>query len=507
MKRLLAALLCLVPGHPYAQSFEIDAVDFSESVYLSEEELQAIAAQYTDRSISLADLQEMVAAVQTLYTEAGIITARAVLPPQEIRDGTLRVELVEALVEDIVVEGFEQTDPAFFSRTLSIAEGQRPDFAELERDLRRYEISYDLRPQLSFRPGEEPGTTVAVIRAEEPERFSFTGSLDNFGSEETGEVRATLFAKASSLTGWRDTLTGQVQGSEGAYSGSLSYARPVGGRGGVLLATTSYADSQIISGPFSAVDIVSNSATLSFGYRQPFRVRSQSHAFGEINILTEQSESELEGAPLSDQTLTELVLTGGLVRQGDRQNLGLTFGLKLGQADSDSTSETEGDYQIAFAAASYARAVGQQLIFDASVTAQFGEDQNLPVARLFTVGGATTVRGYPSSVRSGDSGLLARLQLSRRQPVRPETRPELSLTPFGFADFGIVVPFRDPDPGAGPAGGFDSDQDVLVSLGGGARFNWNARTRGVLMVAQPLRDTLGFEASGATVYLGVDVDF
>ena len=499
---LTVVLALLFPLCAVAQTFQIRGVDFSESDYLTNEELQEVASGYVNRQIGLNDLQAMVQEVQDLYGRSGIVTARAILPPQEITDGILRVELVEAVVGAVELEDIERTRPEFFEGKLSLEVDEKPDFDELERDFRIFDIAYDIRPTLSFRPGDEPGTTVAIIRAEEPERFSFTGSLDNFGSEETGELRATVYGRISSLTGWRGTLNAQLQLSEGAYSGSIGYTRPIGARGGKIQTALSYSDSSVISGPFAAVDIVSNNLSFSLGYNQPFRVRPQSYLYGDANIVLEQSDSELEGLPLSSQTLTEVVLSTGGLFQGNRQNFAFNVGVKVGTADSAQVSETEGSYQLLFASASYARPIGERFIFDATLRAQIAPDQNLPVARLFSLGGPTTVRGYPLNERSGDSGLLARLQLNYGEPFRGGGEDSTwSYTPFGFADLGIVIPFRD------DGSSFDSDQDILASLGLGVRIDWNSRARGLIMIANPMKETLGFTDLSPRVYFGIDWDF
>lgn len=116
MFRSIAFLIAFIAATPIlAQSFEISSVRFNKSAYLQQEILQVIAKGIVNRPIVFADLQEMIAEVQELYSESGILTARAILPPQEITDGVLRVELVEATVSEVQIEGFERTKPEFIA--------------------------------------------------------------------------------------------------------------------------------------------------------------------------------------------------------------------------------------------------------------------------------------------------------------------------------------------------------------------------------------------------------
>ncbi|MEL7177604.1 MAG: hypothetical protein AAGK28_13880, partial [Pseudomonadota bacterium] len=65
-----AALWCMLAGLAAAQTFEIKGVAFSDSVYLSDEELQAIEDRYVGRPLVFADLEKMLGDVQTLYSRS-----------------------------------------------------------------------------------------------------------------------------------------------------------------------------------------------------------------------------------------------------------------------------------------------------------------------------------------------------------------------------------------------------------------------------------------------------
>ena len=484
-----------------AQSFSLSGVDFSESAYLEAATLSEVAGDYTNKPISFSDLQQMVERINALYAASGVVTARAILPPQEIRNGRLRVELVEATVDQVSIEGLDRTDPEFLRRSIVIEQGTLPDFEALERELRLFEIAHGMRPTLAFAPGSQTGTTSAILRAEEPERYEITGSIDNFGSVATGELRGSLFGQMNSVTGALDTLSGQLQVTEGAASGSLGYSRPIGARGGRISASVVVANSNVIAGPFEAVDIVSDSASGTLGYAMPFWVGPQSHWGVELSYGYEDNTSSLDGLDFADVNLQELVVLASYQRLLPTYSVAARVGFKSGRAESSEVSETEGDYMMLFGSVSYAKEFSETAIISADMNFQLAPDENLPAARLFNAGGALSLRGYPNAVRSGDSGFIARVQVSpKREYDMPGYEPGL-LSPFGFADFGMVVPFRED-------GSIDADQDYLASLGLGVRGEFSESASGVIMIAVPMIDTLGFDDSGSAVgYIGLDYNF
>lgn len=496
---LVAPLALLVAMQPaVAQSFSIERVAFPDSAYLSQSELQAVASRYTDRSITFSDLEALLAEVQGLYAEAGIVTARAILPPQDIVDGTLRVELVEAVVESIEIDGLDRTDPDFLRRNIGLAEGELPDFERLERDLRVFDIAHDIAPQLSFAAGGTPGTTRVIIGGEEPPARTWMLSADNFGRKETGELRASAFVRWSSVTGRRDILSLQAQLSRGARFAAAGYSLPAGPGGGRIVAAASYSRSDIVDGEFAIINVVARSDTASLAYSRPFRVRAASHWMLDTGVGYERNVSSTTGLAFSDIRILDAYVAINHTRRFALSSLRAGVGLRAGRAQAEQTTETEGSFWLVFANLDYARRATQNIVLEAELSAQIAPDQNLPVARLFTVGGPTTIRGYPINVRGGDSGLLARLQVSRAEPFE---RGDFAFRPFGFVDAAVVVPFR-------RDGGFDSDQDLLASIGAGLRMQYRDNASALLMAGVPLIETQGFTDTGRpTVYFGIDYRF
>lgn len=494
-----AGAVCL-PGIVAAQSFSISGVAYDESAYFSQEELDAIAADYVGRPITFNDLQAMVAAVNDAYLTAGVVTALAILPPQEISDGILQVRLIEASIHKVDTSELTMTREDFMRANISLTEGEKPDYDQLEIDLRTFEIAHDFRPVLSFGPGDSEGMASAFISGEEPAQFEQTLSADNFGSSSTGDARLSYFGRWNSVSGVRDTLSLQLQASEGAYSIGTGYSRPVGPGGGRIIGSLTYADSEVIFGPFAPIDIVSNSASANLAYSRPFWVGPDRHWNITSGLGYEFSSSTLSETDLLETDLLEVNVTSRFERSFPDADMTLVLGVTIGEADAAETSETEGDYWFLTGGASYARRFAEDFNFTVSATGQYGVDQNLPPSRLFNAGGPTSVRGYPNGVRSGDSGLVVQTQISRREyPL--EVFGGMTAAPFAFLDAALVVPFR-------VDGSVDPDQDRLASTGAGAVMRFQNDVSATLFFGMPLVETLGFDETGqAEVYLGVDWNF
>src|SRR3569623_3048391 len=75
----------LKPGGP---KFRLREVRFDgTSKFLSKEELDAVLAPYVGHNVDFSDLQKLVAAINALYAEKGLVTGIATMPPQSVGGG------------------------------------------------------------------------------------------------------------------------------------------------------------------------------------------------------------------------------------------------------------------------------------------------------------------------------------------------------------------------------------------------------------------------------------
>jgi hemolysin activation/secretion protein len=209
---------------PEAIRFLVRAIEFTPSEILSKNELEAIARDYRGKQLSLVDLQELAERVNALYRAKGVVTARAVIPPQDISEGTVRVRLVEGRLGRISIEGNQTTSEGYVKWRLGREPGTLVDLKELERELIRFNRTTDAQLRAQLLPGETFGTTDLNLKLSEPPRHDLRLFLDNSGTESTGEWRRGLAYLNRSVFGWRDDLSLSATNADGvdSYSAATS---------------------------------------------------------------------------------------------------------------------------------------------------------------------------------------------------------------------------------------------------------------------------------------------
>ena len=193
----------------------------------------ALSAQPAE-GYSVNQLQEVANRVADSYRGHGLILAQAVIPAQDVVRGVVNILILEGALGDVRFEGQKM----YAAKTLA-----RPFRPLLARPVRKDDMESALLyltdyPGLSafgvFQAGERIGTTDLVVKTQHEERFTLDSTLDNQGSQFSGEYRANIGLTINDPLGQADKLN--VYGlyafdpddsvSKGVYGG-VDYRLPI----------------------------------------------------------------------------------------------------------------------------------------------------------------------------------------------------------------------------------------------------------------------------------------
>ncbi len=213
--------------------FRLRSVELVGAAALPADMLAATYASRIGRDVSQADLIAIAAGLGDAYRRAGYHLSRAIVPPQDLKGGRLRIQVIEGAIEDIVVKGDENGVFGMRDLLAPIA-GERPArLATLER--------------LLLLANDRPGLRVADTALDEivpaSGRFRLTVSVkpwrvytatgvDNMGSAAVGPWQASASAAVNSLILPGDSLALSGSFAPGASRelrfGRVSYDVPFG---------------------------------------------------------------------------------------------------------------------------------------------------------------------------------------------------------------------------------------------------------------------------------------
>lgn len=383
----------------------ISKLQVDKSSILTDAEIDAITAKYEGREVGLQDIYAAVNEINQLYAQKKNYIAKAVLLPQKVKQGAVKITLAESHIGKIKIEGTSYTSQQYVAERMGLQPGDLLNLDHLEQSIIRFNKTNTAQLKVVLVKGESFGTTNIVIKAVEPPQQQTLLFSDNAGSESTGQYRAGIVWSTSSLGGGGDNLSINLTHAKGNTGGSVSYQTPVNHFGTQLGVSYNKNQSNIISGAFQTLQIEGDSSDASISINHPLRTSLTGKLNAFIELHKKRAETSFSGAPLVDVSVNNCIL-------GVAEQTSLAEGMRYTRIDMTSghvdTKGVAGSEKFTKLNASYV--LRQQmpknhaLLIRISGQYNLSQEKNLPSTEQFNLGGFSTVRGYKEGVLTGDRG-------------------------------------------------------------------------------------------------------
>ena len=278
-------------------------------------EVQAILQKSIDEKpdgFTIGQLSEAANLVTKYYREKGLILAKAVVPVQTVKAGTVNLEIYEGKLGRVLVEGNKLYSEKVLTRPFKKLIGQPVTQAKVESAL----LTLTDLPGLSifgiFQPGQMVGSADILLRVQEEKRFEAAVRADNHGTPETGRARARAVLTWNNPTGAGDKLTVTVQKSwrpPNSIFQAYDYERPLGFWG--LKAGASASRNEFdVGGSFAAQGISAKTDKLGGFVEKQFLRSRQRNFSAKIDMMRKDSITYRKGTQLNEDRLAVLSLEG-----------------------------------------------------------------------------------------------------------------------------------------------------------------------------------------------------
>ncbi len=469
-------------------SVSVTEFRFVGNTLLTNEQLGYLLLNYLNRPIDFAQLQAAAAVVSQAYSQAGWV-ARSYLPVQDIKDGVVTIQIVEALFGGVHIEGHEVTHIQA-AQILAVIDSQQKvgepvSAAALDRGLL---LAGDL-PGVSvagaLHQGKSPAETdLALQLADKP---FWVGQVvsDNTGSRSTGGERLIADVLLQSPLGFGDQIAATAIYTSGSNYLRLGVGVPVGSNGWRVMASASRLDYKLLGSDFDALDAKGSSDSVALEASYPILRSRLQNLYFNFNYDLENFDNQSGGAVTSRYKLNaaSIGLTGNLFDswQGGGTNVA-SLSVVSGTVDlagspnqlaDAATTQTNGIYsKYKF---SFSR---QQLLTDElSLVAKYAgqiSNKNLDSSEKFYLGGLTGVRAYPTNEGGGSQGQILNLEL--------RWRLSNGFSVAGFYDYGqVTVNVKNEFAGAAPLNDYSLK-------GAGLELGWTALSGAQIKAVWARRD-------------------
>ncbi|EAQ8163784.1 ShlB/FhaC/HecB family hemolysin secretion/activation protein [Salmonella enterica] len=431
---------------------------------LSEADLQRELAADLNRPQTFAGLEAMAQKITALYRHHGLLVARAVLPPQTVKDGVLTIRIIPGRYDGAHISNTSSVSTAVAQRLVSTTtpQGDVVTRKQLEREALLLGEIPGVNARVAMKTGSQQGTTTPDITLTPGQRFGGYVGLDNQGDPTTGRSRVMLGGYANNLLGLGDQLRLDLLDAyekSDLFNGSLDYSLLAGGGYGTRVGVN-----------YSHLNYHYNLSGLGFnGYSdnwglyatQPWirtsRARVDVRLDGGQQFLTDTYPDELgvmAGKGRKQVSSGALTLTGSVADlPGGVTGFGITG--TTGNVDlRNGTARLWNQNSGQFSRLNYQLNHDQQVWGPFSVYAGVNgqmTNNNLDASQKFLMGGASAVRAYDIGDGSVDQGVVGTAEVRSHWslPALAWLGNNPGLTLATFYDQGWGEQWRNNDNGRG----------------------------------------------------------
>lgn len=404
-----------------ARCFEVSRVRFSGNTIFTSKELQE-KIDFKPTCIGLNGINEYLRVITNFYVNAGYVTSRAYLVPQDLNSGILDITLIEGRVEALLFNG-EPT--GFLNNAIPNLVGKVLNLRDIEQGLEQINRLPRYNAQIKLPPGSQQGFSIVDIRSQENRVGSAFVGVANSGQESTGETQISFNLGVGNILEALDswTLSGskssEFRTSKDAQSVSLSVDIPWGywnvnyrtsysdylhtiNNNAFKFESTGRTNNHDLDAKWLFYRDGESKSAIKFGVHHR---REKNYILG--NLLSSGSRN-LSSVSLSLDYSTRLA--SGIFTIAPRFVLGTDwFG---GEEDNNKgSSSPRAQFNKATLTASYSYSMMKNTSLSSTLFGQWSDDPLYGSQRL-SIGGLYSVRGFKDISISGDQGYYWRNDLT-----------------------------------------------------------------------------------------------
>lgn len=427
-------------------SFEVSGFEFMGHTLLSNEELQAIVTPYMGQRLDIDQLKKIADIVGERYRDAGWMV-RVFLPKQDITNGVVKLQIVEAKFGTTVLQGVQnRVTSAFLSSAIKNAQtsGEHISTRSIDRALLLLNDIPGLVVAGNLIQGQQAGETNLLLGVDNGPATVGNVSVDNYGSRSTGTERVLASLNINSPLQLGDQLGLTALKTQGSDYQRVGYTVPVGYdglRAGIHATHLNYG----LVGEFASLGAKGSSFSTGLDVSYPI-LRSQPT---NLNLVAGYDQKRFDNNNASGSVShynIDVINLGINATQLDNWNGGgmnnASLTVTAGHVNLDGSANQSLDTQGPATAGNYTKLamnLSRLQKLDTTLSAYVAlnmqmASKNLDSSERLYLGGATGVRAYPSSEGGGSLGNTLTMELRKQL--------DSHYTVTGFYDRGHVQAFK-----------------------------------------------------------------
>lgn len=463
---LLAALSFTVTAAAEdIQRFDVSRYQVDGNSIIPAAEVERILTPFTGKGSDFGTLQQAVEALEDAYRSRGFHAVKVMLPEQELQGGVVKLTVLEVRIGTVSIEGNKHFDNSNIRNSVpQLKEGVVPDLDRISMNIRVANENPARKTQMVLQNGDNPETTNAQLKVADEKPWKAGLTLDDTGSDQTGNLRLGFLLQHANLFNRDHLLTLQ-------YTTSPDHADKVNTyNAGYRIPLYSLGDSIDFYGGYSDVDsgtVQSGILSLNVSGKGFFTgvrynqnlVRSGSYEhrliYG-IDYRRFENNIDSAGTPLGTTTESLPLSVGysGTYAYGSDSELEFwtTLSQNIPAGDKGNTSsyskqrlDARGDFTVLRGGGTLRATLPGDFQARFSFT---GQAASVPLTsgEQFGAGGQSSLRGFAERELANDMGITTTLECYSPELMKPLGLESSQLRALLFYDT-AYLDRKEPQPG------------------------------------------------------------
>lgn len=181
--------------------------------------------QDTEHGFTIEQLRHVTTTITTYYRSKGLFLARAFVPEQRIKDGLVKIQILESNFESIEIELNKGYTNQQILKPFNTLLNQPIEKESIENALLKLNDFPGLQTRNVFAPGKQQGAAILKIQVKKEQKFLSSLNIDNHGNEFAGRYRYHFNGQLNNPTYTADKLRFNLlfSGKPGGTSGNSLY--------------------------------------------------------------------------------------------------------------------------------------------------------------------------------------------------------------------------------------------------------------------------------------------
>lgn len=414
-------------GSPEGAKLLVKGFRFKGAVLVAESDLQAQLAPAIGQELTLDQLRSLIAGLTVYYAQKGYL-ARAIIPPQDIKDGIIEIQIVEGTRGKVRLQ--KDGERLNADRVISFIDKRLPQDGALSliglgETMTILNEQPGVQAKVDMMPGESEGSIDLALFAKQATLFNFNLGANNHGSYGTGEEQLSGSVVANNPFGLFDAASVLMNKSQGSEFVRGDYSLALGSSGLRIGLKASHLNYQLVPSEFDALDAKGTATTAGMIASYPLARRADFNlsVTGGYSLMVLKDETL--GQQISNRKLN-LYNTGldGYILLDAFGGAVVSFATNYVYGDSNQRNDdalaadrisrnAQGHVEKLTYNLGWLSNLSEELSLNARLSGQFA-GTNLDSSQQMSLGGVSGVRAYPTGEAAGDEGWLLNVDLSRQ---------------------------------------------------------------------------------------------